>query len=140
MKKIWTKILSGIRKVVVTDAGVPIICDECPCDGCEPETLYDFLVDGREDSKLTKVSLIPWTGEDIGYPGGYWRLLETSDCYVYATGEIDKNGVLVGLPRYFVSEYHYMGHMLLQQGCEDEFGVIHWPASACDTFNYSKED
>lgn len=124
-KKLWFR--DG--KIVVDEDGRPILCSECPCNRiCEPKNLYEFSVDGRSGDTSTH-DLSAWAGDEIGWPGGVWRLLETSDCYVYASGVIDENGKLVGLPVIFESQYHYRGWMLLQQGCIDEFGAVHWPPS-----------
>lgn len=133
MRSLW--LLKG--RVIVDEAGRPIICDECPCGGCKPKTLHEFRVDGRTEEERTK-DLSAWTGEKVGYPGGVWRLLETTDCYVYASGIIDEDGRLVGLPATFESQYHYLGWMVLQQGCVDEFGATHWPPSICDEVFESK--
>lgn len=127
MKTLWLK--NG--RVVFGKDGLPILCDHCPCT-CEPKTLYSFSVDGRE-SETAIHDLSAWTGPDIGWPGAVWRLLELSDCYVYASGPIGEDGTLQGLPARFESHYHYLGRMVLQQGCIDEFGVVRWPPSGdCD--------
>lgn len=123
------------NRLVVDRSGRVVICDECPCNRiCEPKNLYEFSVDGRSQEQRTH-DLSAWTGDGIGWPGGVWRLLETTDCYVYASGLIDEQGRLVGLPAIFESQYHYRGWMLLQQGCVDEFGAVQWPESrGCQNF------
>lgn len=127
-KKLWLK--GG--KVVVDENGRPVLCGECPCGKvCEPKNLYGFSVDGRSEESRTH-DLSDWAGDGVGWPGGVWRLVELTDCYLYASGEIDENGRLVGLPATFESQYHYLGRMVLQQGCIDEFGAVLWPPTGCD--------
>jgi hypothetical protein len=123
-RRLWFK---GGR-IVVDGDGRPVLCPECPCRRCEPKNLHEFSVDGRSAETRTH-DLSAWAGDGVGWPGGAWRLLETSDCFVYASGVIDENGKLAGLPAVFESQYHYRGWMLLQQGCVDEFGAVQWPPS-----------
>lgn len=127
-------------KLVVDEAGRPILCSECPCDRiCEPKNLFSFVTSGRyEDMKIQDLS--EWAVDEVGWPGGVWRLLETTDCYVYASGIINRDGRLEGLPEIFESQYHYWGRMILQQGCIDEFGAVQWPAGICDDFILEKKE
>lgn len=123
----WHKDQSGRKRLVIRK------CDNCPCEGCKPLTLATITVDGHGTAYFTE-----WLGPKIGYPGARWRLVETSDCYLYMSGMIDEEGRLVGLPESFTSDYAYRGILLLQQGCPDEFGVVQWPrVNGCDNLNQS---
>lgn len=123
----WHKDSTGRKRLVIK------ACDRCPCEGCEPKIIAHITAEPNQE-----VSLVQWQGDKIGYPGARWRLIETSDCYLYMYGEIDENGRLVGLPRGFTSDYSYQGRLQLQQGCPDEFGIVHWPSvSGCDNLNQS---
>lgn len=114
----------------VRQDGKAIRCDHCPC-GCVPKVLYGFTVDGRYVNEGW-ADLSAWTGDGIGFPGAEWRLIELSDCYIYASGPIDENGRLAGLPEKFTTEYFYKGYMQIQQGCKDEFKVVTWPDTPCE--------
>ena len=126
----WQTDSHGRRRLILRT------CDECPCqdiEECKPKDIASFTVPGH-----TVVDLTNWAGEKVGFPGARWRLIETSDCFLYASGEIDEKGRLVGLPKTFSDDYSYEGHLRLQQGCADEFGVVHWPeVSGCDSLNIS---
>lgn len=128
-------------RLVMDEHGRPVFCERCPCGRvCEPKDLHSFTTSGRDEETRTH-DLAPWAVEGVGWPGGVWRLVELTDCYIYASGLIDEDGRLVGLPAVFVSEYHYQGYMLLQQGCQDEFGAVAWPpAGACDNMSTEKKE
>lgn len=111
-------------EIIVKD-GVAIICNKCPCE-CEPKVL--FTIKGTRPDVL---NLIPYQGKGVGTPGYRWRLTEIgeSGCSnrVYYSGEVDKDGVLVGLPPYFKFNNRYYGYMSLQLGCYNNNGSLLWP-------------
>ena len=132
----WQTDTNGRRRLILKT------CDDCPCrkddDRCEPKDIASITVPGHMDGTPSIVDLTKWAGEKVGYPKARWRLIEVSDCYLYASGEIDEKGRLVGLPKTFSDDYSYEGRLRLQQGCPDEFGVVHWPeVSGCDSLNIS---
>lgn len=124
----WQTDSTGRRRLILRK------CGKCPCEkGCRPKELAEFTVEPGEPCDLSG-----WTGNKVGYPGARWRLVEASDCYLYASGAIDENGKLEGLPASFTSDYAYQGRLRIQQGCPDEFGVVHWPeVSGCPSLNIS---
>jgi len=69
------------------------------------------------DPATSKMDLRDFQGKGKGTPGCRWRLVETSYDLEYASGEIDCDGELVGLPSEFESHYSYDGYMELQILC-----------------------
>ncbi len=87
-------------------------CDST-CD-CQPRIIATAVTNRNNPTW----DLTPYQGNGIGTPFAKWRLFERSyENDSYESGDIDKNGKLVGLPSKFESSYYYDGYMELQQGC-----------------------
>ena len=73
--------------------------------------------------------LTAYLGNEMGPPGGYWRLTNNYMSYVpERRGCIDGNGRLVGLPNSISSTaYKYTWVFVLEVGCPIENNRIEWP-------------
>lgn len=113
---------------IIVENGTAIICKRCPCE-CEPRVIVSFKVNSERGPKC--FNLRPYQGKGVGTPGYRWRLTEIdeSGCgnYGYSSGQINDEGVLVGLQPMFCSSFGYDGYMSLQEGCYDENGNLRWP-------------
>ena len=90
---------------------------------CKPKILASYTT----NSANRTWDLTPYQGDDIGPPGGSWRLRERAAGLVYGSGTINGNGRLVGLPNSFTTSYSYDGYMQLEIGCPQPNGSIKWP-------------
>lgn len=108
--------------VALNDSGAVKICD---CCDCTPYTLASFTTNpSNPDWDLT-----PYQGPGIAEPGRPWRLIEVGFPLQYNTGCVDADGVLVGLPSNFHSNFGYNGYMQIQIGCI-ETSTYSWPTGA----------
>lgn len=114
-------------KLIMQD-GHLVNCDECPCE-CKPFVIATKITNTRRDPC--------WDLRPYKYKGKYrngsgrWRLRDVGAAHyynpdkpcngvVYGSGEIGRDGELIGLPDEFVSGYNYDGYMTLEEGCYDE--------------------
>lgn len=113
---------------IIVENGAAIICKRCPCE-CEPRVIKSFKLN-REDGPFC-FDLKPYQGKGVGTPGYRWRLIEIGESGCgdtgYGSGNINDDGVLVGLRPELCSNYRYDGYMSLQEGCYDENGRLIWP-------------
>ena len=113
---------------IIVENGSAIICKRCPCE-CEPRVIKSFKVNKEDGPRC--YDLTPYQGKGVGTPGYRWRLIETGESGCgdnrYGSGNINDDGVLVGLQPEFCSHYPYDGYMSLQEGCYDENGDLIWP-------------
>ena len=113
---------------IIVENGTAIICKRCPCE-CEPRVIKSFKVNRKEGPKC--YDLTPYQGKGVGTPGYRWRLIEIGESGCgstrYGSGNINDDGVLVGLQPEFCTPYSYDGYMSLQEGCYDENGNLIWP-------------
>lgn len=87
----------------------------CSCD-CEPMVIARYNIHGAYPER-SSWDLTPYQGEGIGAYCGKWQIMEVSYGLIYASGEIDEKGRLVGLPDQVSSNYQYTGYLELQQAC-----------------------
>ena len=125
----------GRELIIGRKTGRLILCWVCPC--CKPRVIASCITNGSSESTKTWW-LTAWQGDNIGFPGGRWRLRDVGEAHhnnssagcsgsIYNNGAIDSKGRLVGLPDKFVSSYGYNGYMELQQGCVMPDGSVKWP-------------
>jgi hypothetical protein len=95
---------------------------KCPNCCCKPKILVSHTIAGNGTWDLT-----PYQGDNQALSGSSWRLRESGHGVVYASGEVNKNGKLVGLPNSFKSSYSYAGYMRIEIGCPQKNGSIKWP-------------
>ncbi len=103
-------------------------CKECV--DCIPKVIATFTTNRSNPIW----DLTPYQGIGIGLPNTKWRIWERGYDREYESGNIDTNGILVGLPAQFESTYYYDGYMELQQGCpnwccdDDWCDDVEWPS------------
>ena len=114
---------------IIVENGKAIVCNRCHCE-CEPRVISSFKVNGWH-SKFRCADFTPYQGKGVGTPGYRWRLIETGESGCgstgYGSGNINDEGVLVGLQPKFCTPYSYDGYLSLQEGCYDENGRLIWP-------------
>ena len=105
---------------------------KCPDCCCKPKTIATWTTSNNEPWDLT-----PYQGNDIGPPGGYWRLTNNYMGYVsQRQGCIDANGKLTGLPNSIApTAYKYTWVFILEVGCPTGDGKIKWASGTTDAFS-----
>jgi hypothetical protein len=110
---------------VLKDGSLAVFNADGYCQDCcgKPKTIATWTA-----SDYATWDLTPYQGDDIGPPGGYWRLTNTYMSYVpERKGCIDANGKLVGLPSSTsTTTYKYTWWFVLEVGCRTKDGKIKW--------------
>lgn len=123
-----SKIFFNENGEIILEDGKVILCDDCPCEDCEPIVLGEKEIVESDDVNTSCWNLQEfqkWSDEKRA--GDPWRLIEVGANRVYHSGLINKRGQLEGLPSEFCALYTYAGYMELQIGCELEDGTIKFP-------------
>jgi len=109
----------------------------CPDCCCKPKVLATYTIPENIVSNIGTWDLTPYQGDDIGPPGGYWRLTNNYMGYVpQRQGCIDENGKLTGLPDSISSTaYKYTWVFVLEVGCPTKDGKIKWTNGTTNAFN-----
>jgi len=110
--------------------------DLCLACCCKPKVLATYTIPENTITNIGTWDLTPYQGDDMGTPGGYWRLRNNYMSYVpEQKGCIDKNGKLTGLPDSISSTaYKYTWVFTLEIGCPTEDGKIKWPSGTTDAY------
>ena len=121
---------------IIVENGKAIICKRCPCE-CRPRVIKNFKV-SYYDQFPKCFDFTPYQGKGIGTPGYIWFMAALGEfgCgrYEYWRGNIDDEGVLVGLKPQVCFTYYPGDYISLQEGCYDENGMITWP-DTCKNIN-----
>lgn len=138
--KLWAGQLGRIT--IDKETGKIIQCNACPC--CIPRVIAQKITNGSKQGKekgMDKWDLTPYKVPGTGTPGNRWYLRDVGESHwndqsrncagsSYGSGQIDQNGVLVGLRDEFKSSYGYNGYMQLLEGCPylDQNGIerVRW--------------